>query len=30
MSELHVALEEYLSVRRALGVKLRLPGNRPF
>ena len=26
MSELHVALEEYLSVRRALGVKLRLPG----
>lgn len=26
MSELHAALEEYLSVRRALGVKLRLPG----
>ena len=26
MSELQVALEEYLAVRRALGVKLRLPG----
>ena len=26
MSELHAALEEYLSVRRALGVKLRLAG----
>jgi integrase len=26
MSELYAALEEYLSVRRALGVKLRLPG----
>lgn len=26
MSELHAALEEYLSVRRALGVKLRVPG----
>ncbi len=26
MSELHTALEEYLAVRRALGVKLRLAG----
>jgi integrase len=26
MSELHAALEEYLAVRRALGVKLRLAG----
>jgi integrase/recombinase XerD len=26
MNELHAALQEYLSVRRALGVKLRLPG----
>lgn len=27
MSELHAALEEYLAVRRALGVKLRLAGH---
>ena len=26
MNELHAALDEYLSVRRALGVKLRLVG----